>query len=1116
MAHGAANPNARAFGSGAADVGTTTRPVIIMLCLLAVVWPYKANSTAATAKSPEPYQIQSYALGPGETRRHAIDLPSAGVWLIEIFQTSIDVKCRLIGADGAPAMDSDAPAHRDSTEIYVIRSSGPEHHILDIEGVERGNSGEYELLLSTLPEDSTAQSTTVTAFQAMSRAAQGRAQGTQEGRRLSVVEYRKAAELWEQLDNPYRQGQTLFYLGASHHTLGDKEPALANLEAAVRTLADVDPKLVGSVWVFQGRVLMAMGRTPEAMQILHSAIEHGEAIGFSNAGAMNNLGLAYHENSDFDRARTLYEKAMAAYRDRGIVHEQANLLNNMGGIHYMQGEPGKALEYFQASLKIRRDTQNLAGEADVLGNIAALRRITGQTEELLSESFRVLEIRKALEDEIGIARAMHNIGLAYATLGVFNRAVTFLNRARELREQLGEGDTLVHTVREIGRIHAIQGEFDQALANFGDALTLDRRSGKVGGAAVTELAMAEAFTQKAGTQSASERQVTLTQAKAYAGSAIRVFRDTGEKRRLLLGLLAMGDIQLANGDTGDLTAVFEEAQTLARAVDDPPGELRALVGLARINREAGRLDACLSRLDQAVSILDTQRSRILNPNLRATYLSTIRGLFELRIDTLMEQYTSTGDAHYARLAFSANEQFKSASFVDLVRESRRGAIETSPDPSLTRQRSDLQDQVQALIALKQKTWAAPDLDDKLQIALAKLDQLDEQVRAARGRGSVATFSPVDVAGVQEMLDGHSVVMDYALGTKRSFLWLITPDRFEAFVLPSEDVIDELSQGAYEEFKVRRAGSSNSKFEKQLAEALFGKPDLGTRTNSLLIVPDGSLHYVPFGALPRTGTVSGERMVNRYAISVAPSVTAILAQQDSARTGTETAGIFLLADPVFTHADDRIAVAETDSAVAAQSHYRSPGSLNRLPYAQSEVQSIADIIKDGPVELLTGFDATKPRLLSSDLSRFQYVHFATHGIVDNQTPELSSLALSLVTRDARPVDGFLSVAEIMDLRLNADLVVLSACDTALGKPLRGEGLVGLTYAFMVAGSDAVVASLWPVADRQTATLMQHFYAELFERGRRPTDALRMAQLQMSEDPQSRDPHYWAGFQVFGLN
>jgi CHAT domain-containing protein len=226
---------------------------------------------------------------------------------------------------------------------------------------------------------------------------------------------------------------------------------------------------------------------------------------------------------------------------------------------------------------------------------------------------------------------------------------------------------------------------------------------------------------------------------------------------------------------------------------------------------------------------------------------------------------------------------------------------------------------------------------------------------------------------------------------------------------------------------------------------------------------------------------------------------------------------ILADPVFEADDPRVVRAAQSTrheTPAAASRTSDRPNLVRLPFTREEATAIATLTGSKGVLVATGFNASRATAMNGSLSQYRIVHFATHGVIDSERPALTALVLSLVDKRGAAQDGYLRIHDIYAMRLDADLVVLSACQTALGKQIKGEGLVGLTRAFMYAGAPRVVASLWQVSDRATAALMQRFYAGMLQHHLRPAAALRAAQIQMSHEPVWAHPYYWAGFVLQG--
>jgi CHAT domain-containing protein len=268
----------------------------------------------------------------------------------------------------------------------------------------------------------------------------------------------------------------------------------------------------------------------------------------------------------------------------------------------------------------------------------------------------------------------------------------------------------------------------------------------------------------------------------------------------------------------------------------------------------------------------------------------------------------------------------------------------------------------------------------------------------------------------------------------------------------------------------------------------------------------------------------------FEVAYAPSASVVATlRQEQHPPARRTVAVF--ADPVFEENDPRVlgsargriaegAAPGLGSSALGERALRSftaggtRGFLTRLPFTRLEARAIASLVPRGVTREATGFAANRRAATNPGLSEFRIVHFATHGLLNTEHPDLSGLVLSLVDPQGRRQDGFLRLHDVYNLRLAADLVVLSGCQTALGKDLRGEGLIGLTRGFMYAGAKAVVASLWQVDDESTAELMKRFYRGMLKENRRPADALRQAQLELSRTKRWSAPFYWAGFVLQG--
>ena len=408
--------------------------------------------------------------------------------------------------------------------------------------------------------------------------------------------------------------------------------------------------------------------------------------------------------------------------------------------------------------------------------------------------------------------------------------------------------------------------------------------------------------------------------------------------------------------------------------------------------------------------------------------------------------------------------------------------------------------------------------------------------------------------IQQLLDKDTLLLEYSLGEDRSYLWAVTPSSITGFELPKRAEIETAAQKFYN--LVTRNENKELKAQAEagaaLSQLLLAPVADQLAQKRLVFVSDGVLQYVPFAALPirmakgefraiSTTTKSRSRppaddyqpLIAKHEIVQLPSasVLGVLRQETAGRTPA-TKAVAVMADPVFQSADPRVkrntpppgngtetATIKSDESYLQLEVKRSAWEsglqdLQRLPYSRSEAKTIVAMTPRGQSLKALDFDASRATITGGKIRDYRIVHFATHGLLNTVHPELSGVVLSLVDEGGRPQNGFLRLHEIYDLKLPAELVVLSGCQTALGKQIKGEGLVGLTRGFMYAGARRIVVSLWDITDEATAELMKRFYQAMLKKGMRPAAALRTAQLAMWKNKWWSSPYYWAGFTIQG--
>jgi len=567
-------------------------------------------------------------------------------------------------------------------------------------------------------------------------------------------------------------------------------------------------------------------------------------------------------------------------------------------------------------------------------------------------------------------------------------------------------------------------------------------------------------------------------------------------------------------------------------------------------------------VESALKIIESVRASVVSKELRASYFATEQEIYEFYVDLLMQMHNREPVRGYDAAALQASERGRARSLLESLTEARAD-IRSGVDPKLLAQERSLQQRLNAKAeeALK---LSASGADDETRIAARRremdaltieLQQVQTQIRQASPRyGALTQPQPLTLAEIQrQALDADTLLLEYSLGAERSFLWAVTPTAINSYELPKREVIEAAARRVYEllsdtsgvrgqaarprDVRLKESGGQYLAAAAALSRMLLGPVAGQSGRKRLVIVADGMLHYIPFGALPDPNMLersdgSWQPVFVEHEIVNLPSASTIaVLRRELAGRKPAARTLALLADPVFSKGDERIRPGVSSSArqttqpdptnesknrILVETDGSAPGDLRikRLPFTRQEAEQILPLVPAGSGMKALDFEANRATAMSEQLSQYRYVHFATHGLADSERPELSTIVLSLYDEQGRPQDGFLRAHEVYNLNLPAEMVTLSACETGLGKLTRGEGLVSLTRGFMYAGAARVVVSLWSVNDRATAELMTKFYRRVLVEGERPAAALRAAQVEMWKDKRWEAPYYWAAFTLQG--
>lgn len=1040
---------------------------------------------AALLVAPAPDVPLERPLAGGAAERYA--LPVGERW-ITVQQQGIDVVLAVLGPDGQPRLTVDTPNGGWGEEGLLFQPAGAGPWQLEIRSLEKtAAAGRYRLRIEKPPKDPAAE-------RAATEAGISFFSGGAESRRRAIGRYEEALAAWQQRQDKPRVANTLFALAMLHRSLGAPREALVLHRRSLPLWQELrDRRGEARAWMELGSSSWALGESGDASSAYRRALPLWRGLGDRDGEArtLNYLGLVLAQD-DPRQAVAPYEAALALFRKTGDRRQQGVLLNNLGGVQDQLGEPQKAVERFHQALALQRTLGDLRQQALLWNNLASVYRRTGRLQDALEHFDLALAAFRRLGDRANEATALNNLGVTHLSLGDAARAYGELQEALRLRREIQDRRGEATTLHNLGRVRSEQEQWELAAVLYEQALALRRSTGDRGGEAATlyELGRADAERKRP------------EPARRSLEEALAILVETGNRWREGQVRAALGQVMTAFGEPAAAVGQLERALALLRAAGDPSSESQALLALGRAERAfPDRLESAESHVAAALGLLESLRSDLDSLDQRSSFLSHRGDAFELAIDLAQRLERRQPGAGWAARALERSEQARARSLLDLIKESGAGRRRGIDAALLDRQRK-LLDRLNAKVDQRRRQLDRPAAGTggdprrqagELREVLRQLEAVENEIRRqSPGWEALARPRPLAAAAVQALLDGDTLLLEYALGEERSWLWSVTRERIESFELPGRDLLEAAARQAYEELSVHNAGTGPpSSSLRRLSDLLLAPVASQLAGQRLVIVADGVLHYLPFAALPRPG--GPEPLLVRHEIVSLPSASALAVQRQTlAQRPAASKPLAILADPAFANGD----------------------GFARLAWSRREGEALAALAPGALLAL--GSDASRDLAVSGRLRDYRIVHFATHGVLDSERPELSALILSLRDAAGRPREGRLRLPEIYNLDLRAELVVLSGCRTALGRQIRGEGLVGLARGFLAAGSRSLVASLWQVQDRASAELMERFYRHLLRTGRRasPAAALRAAQLEMLADPERRDPYYWAAFAAYG--
>jgi CHAT domain-containing protein len=983
--------------------------------------------------------------------------------------------------------------------------------------------------------------------------------------------YQQSLLLWERLQDTHWRASTLYAMGRVYYngseaqqtqSIGYLKDALAILKNG---MADNDWRLLASTLNDLGGLYGRKGETKKAQteDVLNQSLSlyaaHDDRRG--QASALNSLATQFASRGDLSVAREMLEKALEFRKAENDKPGALNLLGNLAVLSDRLGEPDRAVNVLTEVLQRWREIPPNDLRPDdrdkivlVLNNLAAASDKLGDWDR--ASSYYEAALKEFRKDDSKRAATLDNLGEHYGSLGDLPRARDLYEQALSLLPATSKPnpDIKAGILVHLGQLSISEGSVPAALDKFQQARDLHPNPPKM----VDVLAnLGYAFVLQGNT---GEGLAAYNEAWKIQGGLKtedrRAQASILQKRGEALSLLKQPTEALA-----DLTRALD----LWKSVRSQKDQASTHYEIAGIESNQGKLESALAHSEQAIAIIESLRENISNRQLRTSYFAKQQDYYGLDVELKMARSADKKSSDYVGLALETSEKSRARVLTEVLSEAglRMDCNGTYDDrvAALMNERCSLQNKFMAKSNARMKLLNGPHSTEQIALLDREIDgivdnseEIEARIRSqSRSFASLTKPQPLAWKQIQEQLEDDTLLLEYSLQDHQTYVWAVTSNSIGGFQLPPRNQIEAAANRIRKSLADRNrtvngetAGQWQRRREQDERDFEAASADLSEMiirplapllgNKRLVIVADGALQRVSFAALPlpRAGAQQLRRLIDDHEIIYEPSAS-VLALQRSELGNRKPAprAVAILADPVFDKDDSRVASAlprinssrngsnSNGSAAPEIATQRREVSraledigLERFPRLQSsadEAQQIVNLAPKGEGKAMLDFDASRETAMSPALSNYRIVHFATHAVVNYEHPELSEIVLSLVDPRGQSQDGYLRLHDIYDLNLPADLIVLSACQTGVGKEIKGEGLIALTRGFMYAGAQRVVASLWKVDDVATANLMAEFYRQMFVSGQRPAAALRSAQMTLAK---KRPPADWAGFVLQG--
>ncbi|MDM8562107.1 CHAT domain-containing protein [Candidatus Marithioploca araucensis] len=995
----------------------------------------------------------------------------------------------------------------------------------------------------------------------------------------NLAQYQKALSYYLQaieiqIDDKNGISNSLSGIGMTYDSLGEYRQALTYYQRALKIKREIRDKTgiaynlsnIGIAYENLSDYSKALAYFQESLEIQQKI---GDQRGIGNN--LTNIGTIYSSLGQYSKALNSFQQALQMFGERGDSKGIADNHSNIAVVYDKQGEYSKALTHFKQALQIQRNIDDRFGIGNNLSNIGIVYRHLGDFPKALTYYEQAIERQIAIGDKRGEANTLSHLGVVYENLGQFPKALTYYLQALEIQRKIGEKQREGNTLSNIGVLYYHLRHFEKSRGYFLQALTIWDDIGDKWGKSVDLLHIGATYY--------SQDRFEPLKALKYHLDALKVKRELGDKRGESAALSSIGTVYGTIGEKEKALSHFQAALQIDRKLGDKIGEAAILSNLARVYQELGFYEKARTALQESITTLSKLGSNHLwyakrnlaalevkvNENnaaitdyeqaldhieqLRAGLIekadkfSFMSNKFEVYdelialLQSLHEKYPKKG---YDRKALEIFERKQGRVFLEEIGKS--GAQRFARLPDEVSQKEQLltkkiaKRQAELVNArnksfIKQELTLIKTLTQRIAILKKQQQALQTEIKEKYPAYYALKYpQPATVAVLQnEVLQPGEVILVYGIMKEKTALWVISSRHFAMLTLPVGEeelnenvaymrdvILNRLPELVDEGYPLYQK-LIPKEIRKYLAEA-----------NTLYIVPTGSLYMLPFETLVTDDTnyFNPRYLIEDYAIIYLSSASLLKVLRETKRRKPRKK-FLAFANPAYIPCkktgDKQKTIARARSVTEVRTHiYRKTmGTVcfPLLPETANEANSIAAFFNKNDNLLYLDQQASRDAVFNlnkkGQISDYRYVLFAVHGLLPNQVTGLAQS--SLVLSNAQGNNGYLTMADAFTLKLNADFINLSACNTGGGKKIKGEGIIGLTRAFLYAGTSTIAVTLWSVESSSAENLSIGLFENLKE-GKKQAEAIRQIKIKMikgkAKQPYYRQPFYWAPFVMYG--